>query len=68
MGLELNRSPKQQAGFIVILVFTPLGIVVTVLRFVATSHSPCNLGLEDWMAILATLFFLLTNLGGLSGS
>ncbi|KAK7994638.1 hypothetical protein PG991_016226 [Apiospora marii] len=66
MVLELNRSPRQQAEFIVILVLTPLGIAVTILRFIATSRSPRSPGLEDWMAMSATLFFLLTNIGGLS--
>ncbi|KAK8073153.1 hypothetical protein PG996_006501 [Apiospora saccharicola] len=66
MGVELSRSPKQEAEFVVNLVLTPIGIVVTILRFVATSHSSRNPGLEDWMAISGTLFFVLTNLGSLS--
>lgn len=67
MVRELYKNPTQLAEFVVLILFTPLGIAVTVLRFVATYHSQRKPGLEDWMAILATLFFCLTNIGGVSG-
>ncbi|KAK8075877.1 hypothetical protein PG997_010540 [Apiospora hydei] len=60
------KYPKQLAEFITILVLTPLGIAVTVLRFVVTKRSSRDPGLEDWMALSATLFISLTNLGSSS--
>ncbi|RYP69622.1 hypothetical protein DL769_005242 [Monosporascus sp. CRB-8-3] len=51
--------------FVVLIIFTPIGIVVTALRFVATRRSARKPGLEDWLAVAATLFFTLTDLGGL---
>lgn len=67
MGFDLGRDSTQLAQFIVLMIFTPIGIAVMVLRFIATRRSARKLGLEDWMAALATLFFVLTNLGGLVG-
>lgn len=51
--------------FIVLTIFTPLGILVTILRFVATHRASRKPSIEDWLAVVATVFFITTNLGGL---
>lgn len=53
--------------FIVLTIFTPLGILVTILRFVATHRASRKPSIEDWLAVVATVFFITTNLGGLMG-
>ncbi|KAI0410782.1 hypothetical protein F5X98DRAFT_358895 [Xylaria grammica] len=65
MAFEIWRNSTQLAQFILLITFTPLGIAVTALRFVAIRRTARKPGFEDWMAVLATLFFALTNLGGL---
>jgi hypothetical protein len=67
MAFRIYNNPTQYAQFIVLIIFTPLGIAVTVLRFVATRYGARKPGLEDWMAAIATLFFALTNFAGLMG-
>ncbi|KAI1407903.1 hypothetical protein F5Y13DRAFT_121114 [Hypoxylon sp. FL1857] len=46
------------ALFVSIIVCTPIAILVTVLRFVATRKSQRKIGLEDYLALLALLFNL----------
>ncbi|KAI1372085.1 hypothetical protein F4677DRAFT_449744 [Hypoxylon crocopeplum] len=65
MSFELWNSSAQLSQFIVLLIFTPLGIAVTVLRFVATYRGARKPSLEDWLAVAATIFFILTNLAAL---
>lgn len=67
MTFEIYHNSTQFAQFIVLVIFSPLGIAVTALRFVATRHGSRKPGLEDWMAAAATLFFVLVNLAGLMG-
>ena len=67
MAFELWKNSTQLSQFIVLIIFTPLGIAVTVLRFVATRRVARKIGHEDWLAAAATLFFILCNLGGLMG-
>lgn len=67
MAFRIYNNSTQFAQFIVLIIFTPLGIAVTVLRFVATRYGARRPGLEDWMAALATVFFILVNLAGLMG-
>jgi hypothetical protein len=67
MTSELFRNSTYTAQFFVLIIFSPLGIAVTWLRFVATRREGRKIGLEDWFAVLATIFFLLTNIGGLGG-
>ncbi|KAK2603435.1 hypothetical protein QQS21_004386 [Conoideocrella luteorostrata] len=50
MAFQLNNSSTQISQFIVLLIFTPLGILVTALRFVATSRSKRKVDIEDWLA------------------
>ncbi|KAF4627058.1 hypothetical protein G7Y89_g11097 [Cudoniella acicularis] len=65
MAFKLWNNHTQLAQFIVLIIFTPIGIAVTVLRFVATYRGARKPSLEDWLAVMATLFFILTNLAGL---
>ncbi|CAJ2504150.1 Uu.00g115440.m01.CDS01 [Anthostomella pinea] len=44
--------------FVVALICTPIAILVTVLRFVATRKSQRKIGWEDYLALLALLFNL----------
>ncbi|KAI0440352.1 hypothetical protein F4803DRAFT_527750 [Xylaria telfairii] len=65
MGFEMGRSPMRLTQFIILLIFTPLGTAVTAVRLVAIRRTSRKPGFEDWMAVLATLFFALTNLTSL---
>ncbi|KJK94778.1 hypothetical protein H633G_01380 [Metarhizium anisopliae BRIP 53284] len=67
MPFTAYNSSAQMAQFIVLLIFTPIGISVTVLRFVAARRSQRNTDIEDWLAVLATVFFAMCNLSGLMG-
>lgn len=44
--------------FILIVVLTPLSVLATVLRFLASRLSSRKLGPEDWFALGALLFYL----------
>lgn len=48
----------QGAIFILIVVLTPLSVLATVLRFLASRASLRKLGAEDWFALGALLFYL----------
>jgi hypothetical protein len=61
MAFNLENDSTQIAQFIVLLVFSPCGIVLTAFRFLATHRCGRKPGLEDWMAGLAALFFVMTN-------
>lgn len=67
MGFEIYNNSTQYAEFIVMIIFTPLGVAVTALRFVATRRGARKLGFDDWMAGTATLFFVLFNIAALMG-
>jgi hypothetical protein len=55
---DLFSDPDLQAGFAVTVVFTPLSIIVTGLRFYATRLSKRRIGFEDWWAFGALICFL----------
>ncbi|QKX61039.1 uncharacterized protein TRUGW13939_08185 [Talaromyces rugulosus] len=65
MAFEINKDPTQFAQFVTLIIFTPLGIAVTALRFVGVRRVTRKVGVEDWLAVIATIFFVLTNLAGL---
>lgn len=67
MAFELWRNSVQYAQFIVLVIFSPLGVAVTVLRFVATRRSSRKVAFEDWMALVAAFFSVMTNVAGLVG-
>ncbi|KID85142.1 benzoate 4-monooxygenase cytochrome P450 [Metarhizium guizhouense ARSEF 977] len=66
MAFAAYNSSAQMSQFIVLLLFTPIGILVTVLRFVAARRSQRNTDIEDWLAVLATIFFAMCNLSAIS--
>ncbi|KAJ5273999.1 hypothetical protein N7478_009124 [Penicillium angulare] len=65
MAFEMQNDSTQFAQFVTLIILTPLGIVVTALRFVAVRRVERKVGAEDWLAIIATLFTILTNLSAL---
>jgi hypothetical protein len=65
MPFHMYRHPTQFAQFITLIVFTPLGIAATVLRFVATRRSGRKADREDWLAAVAAFFFVACNFGAL---
>lgn len=67
MAFEINKDSTQFAQFVTLIILTPLGIAVTALRFVAVRRVERKAGAEDWLAIIATLFTILTNLSALMG-
>jgi preprotein translocase subunit Sss1 len=67
MGFAIHDNSTQLAQFCVLIVFTPLGILLTWLRFVANCRSARKPSSEDWLAVVATIFFIGTNLAGLVG-
>jgi hypothetical protein len=67
MAFEINKDSTQFAQFVTLIKLTPLGIVVTALRFVAVRHVERKVGAEDWLAIIATLVTILTYLSALMG-
>ncbi|KAJ2987832.1 hypothetical protein NUW58_g4293 [Xylaria curta] len=68
MPSELWENPLLSAQVVVLLVFTALGTVVTLLRFVATHRAARKPGLEDWLAAVATISAALANISSLKGS
>lgn len=67
MAFEVWKQDSQLAEFIVLIVFSPIGISVTALRFVATRRGARSPGLEDWLAAVAAFFFLMVNFANLMG-
>lgn len=68
MGFELWKDPIQFAQFIVLIIFSPLGVILTVLRVMATRRSSRKVAFEDWMALVAAFFTVMTNVAGLAGT
>jgi cytochrome bd-type quinol oxidase subunit 2 len=67
MAFETWKNSTQMAQFVVLVLFTPLGIAVTALRFVATRRSARKPGAEDWLAVIAAVFCTLMNWAALMG-
>lgn len=61
MALAVFNESQQGAAFVIIIVCTPIAILATILRFVATSRSRRKLGWEDFFASLALLINLAYN-------
>ncbi|KAI9154646.1 benzoate 4-monooxygenase cytochrome P450 [Paramyrothecium foliicola] len=55
----LFADPALQAGFAVVVIFTPLSVVITGLRFWASRLSNRPIGTEDWLALGALICLLL---------
>lgn len=58
MALHVDRNREQYTGFIVSVVFAPVCIIATVLRFVATRRLNRKPSWDDYHALLALVFFL----------
>lgn len=61
MALAVFNESQQGACFVVICVCTPIAILATILRFVATSRSRRKLGWEDFFALVALVINLAYN-------
>ncbi len=55
----LFANPVLQAGFAVTILFTPICIAVTGMRFWAARLTKRSVGMEDWFALGALVFYLL---------
>lgn len=58
MTLDVFQDRQQGAGWILCIIFGPICIFATLLRFVATSRAGRKHGWEDWYALLGLVFFL----------
>jgi hypothetical protein len=58
MALHIFADPVQGAYFVLIIILIPIGVLATVLRFVATQKARRRPGLEDWLALAALISFL----------
>ncbi|KAI1090156.1 integral membrane protein [Rostrohypoxylon terebratum] len=58
MALNVFDDPLQAAGFVLIIILTPLCLLATALRFAATWITLRKYGIEDWLALGALLFYL----------
>ena len=55
----LFADPVLQAGFAVLVVFTPICIIAVGLRFWSVRLTKRRVGMEDWLALGALICFLL---------
>ncbi|CAJ2510909.1 Uu.00g065340.m01.CDS01 [Anthostomella pinea] len=62
MAFLVFQDPLHGAFFVLVLILMPMSIVATGLRFLATKYSGRKPGLEDWFALLALLFYLITSI------
>ena len=58
MHFNVFNDPIQGAGFVIIMVFGPISVVATVLRFVCSRISLGKHGKDDWLALAAELVYL----------
>lgn len=58
MAFEIFNDSLQGSVFLVFVIFTPLCILATALRFVASHMATRGAGIEDWFALGALVFFL----------
>lgn len=58
MAMNMFANPLLGAFFVLIVVFTPISIVATALRFYVSRSSLGKVGVEDWLALAALLVFL----------
>lgn len=67
MPFQIYNNSTQMAQFVVLVIFTPLSVLVTALRFVASRKGKRKLGMEDWFCVLATIFTVMCNVCALMG-
>ena len=58
MAFHVLAAPENAAGWLLSIILTPICILATLLRFVATKRSGRTVGWEDWWALLALIFFI----------
>ncbi|KAF2235728.1 hypothetical protein EV356DRAFT_499344 [Viridothelium virens] len=58
MVIHILDRPENAAGWVLSIILTPICVVATALRFVATKRSRRDPGWEDWWALLALIFFI----------
>ncbi|XXH02010.1 hypothetical protein Hte_008375 [Hypoxylon texense] len=58
MALSVFNDKLQGSLFVVLAVFTPIAILATILRFVASRIAGKKINREDWLALGALVFFL----------
>lgn len=58
MAFAILKDAQQSAVFFLIILLTPLAIAATYFRFVASRMSLGKLGIEDWLALSALIFYL----------
>lgn len=57
-GFNLFNDSVQGAVLVIFIIFTPICILATTLRFVSSRISLGKPGIEDWLALGALIFFL----------
>lgn len=58
MAWGIFNDPVQSLVFAVSLVFTPICVIATALRFIASRVSLGKIGIEDWFALGALVFYI----------
>lgn len=58
-GFHVFDDGLQGAALVIFIVFTPLCMLATALRFVSSRISFGRQGIEDWLALGALVFFLI---------
>lgn len=58
MAWGIFNDPVQSLVFAVGLVFTPICVIATALRFTASRVSLGKIGIEDWLALGALVFYI----------
>ncbi|KAI1135887.1 hypothetical protein F5Y05DRAFT_415881 [Hypoxylon sp. FL0543] len=59
MAFHAFDNLDQRAAFFIAVITAPICILLVVLRFVLAKRSSRNIGLEDWFALLALIFYLI---------
>lgn len=57
MALQVWKSSQQGGGFVLCVVTIPLCLAATALRFWASARTSRKVGVEDWLALVALVFF-----------
>jgi hypothetical protein len=58
MALNVWDNQEQTIGFVLCLIFAPVSVLATILRFVATRRFNRPYGWDDWHALIAEIIFL----------
>ncbi|KAI1100575.1 hypothetical protein F4804DRAFT_318584 [Jackrogersella minutella] len=58
MAFHVFDNSDQRAAFFICIFTTPICILVTILRFVTAKRTGRNIGLEDWLALVAFFVYM----------